>query len=94
MYPTLYETAIAMQVGEVRLIHDKTASFIIRCDAVRLFDSCKDSEELKQFARELYATEAYQKARYSDEYKAELASAYRSVKIIDFVTEGKAHYGR
>ncbi len=93
-YPNLYEAVISMKIGEVRLVHDKTATFIVRCDAQYLFDSVKDSEELKLLTEELYVKEQYHAVRYSGRYDAEINSEYRALDISEYVSEGKKHYGR
>ena len=93
-YPSLYQAVITMAPGEVRLIHDETASFIVRCDKQYFFESCKDSEELIAYAQELYFKEQFNAARYSGTYTAEKSDSYRSIDIKSFVAEGKKHYGR
>ncbi|MBO5417659.1 MAG: hypothetical protein J6A50_03520 [Clostridia bacterium] len=93
-YPSLYQAVITMAPGEVRLIHDETASFIVRCDKQYFFEACKDSEELIAYAQELYFKEQFNAARYSGTYTAEKSASYRSIDIKSFVAEGKKHYGR
>ncbi len=93
-YPSLYQAVITMAPGEVRLIHDETATFIVRCDKQYFFDACKDSEELTAYAQELYFKEQFNAARYSGTYTAEKSASYRSIDIKSFVAEGKKNYGR
>lgn len=93
-YPLLYQSVITMVPGEVRLVHDETATFIVRCDKQYFFEACKDSEELINYAQELYFKEQFNAARYSGVYTAEKSASYRSIDIRDFVAEGKKHYGR
>lgn len=93
-YPKLYQAVITMGVGEARLIHDDTATFIVRCDKQYFFEACKDSEELKEYAQELYIKEKYNSARYSGNYTAEIGASYRSIDIKRYIAEGKKHYGR
>lgn len=93
-FPVLFETVITMHEGEVRLVKDDAAVFIVRCDARRLFDACKDSDELKTLAQEQYILTVYEQARNSGRYEAELAAVYYDIDISQYVTEGKQYYGR
>ncbi len=86
-FSELYESVIKMTPGELRFIKDKSAIFIVRCDSVYLFDSVKNSEELKTLAQELYITSTYESVRHSGEYDAELLSEYRSLDIENYVLE-------
>ena len=93
-FPVLFETVITMQEGEVRLVKDDAAVFIVRCDARRLYDQYKDSDELKTFAQEQYILNIYEQARKSGRYNAEIAAVYYDIDISQYVTEGKQYYGR
>lgn len=93
-FPVLFETVITMQEGEVRLVKDEAAVFIVRCDARRLFESCRESDELKELAQEQYIADTYREARNSGRYRAVLTAEYYATDIAQYVAEGKRYYGR